>query len=476
MCTIQSGNFTSLGSKGIKDKLLFQVLAQHTAIVARVTELRDKVLEDLGRLAQQIEKDLSSDAQRVQQHLDALVQLQQLLCHALDSANDAEVVAVEKEMREGEGSVEELAKVEKSLPTKTQRPGLQGDAGGLKDHDLQLFIGFPVKLQMSNVAAVDSVTPIYRCGEDASCREVHAICQVGGNLCVAFGGKAPEYKDEREVTVSLWDNKQIGTQVRKIRGRITYNRSFASGVSYVTDGGLQLNGISNSSFQLKVFLNKKRAVIGKKEQFFCMTDYARLHLKGVQTVSAFDANIRGNLFVIIGEGKGSLDSSWTGSDSEGNTDGENTIGKRTVILYRHGHEDPVATYSPPQQKSFPTAVCFWKPDDSGCEFLLVADWLNDSVDVVRVENDQVHFVRYLAAGSGDLVRPTVLYVDPDGKNVWIGCENGWVLRCEPGPDGQEEEEEDDEWDGQSDSPQLLHVDNESGRTPDTMSQVSDETA
>ena len=101
----------------------------------------------------------------------------------------------------------------------------------------------------------------------------------------------------------------------------------------------------------------------------------------------------------------------------------------------------------------------------------MADWLNDSVDVVRVENDQVHFVRYLAAGSGDLVRPTVLYVDPDGKNVWIGCENGWVLRCEPGPDGQEEEEEDDEWDGQSDSPQLLHVDNESGRTPDTMSQA-----
>ena len=478
MRTFQSGNFISLGSEGIIDKLLFQVHARYTAIVARATELRDRVLEDLGRLTQEIEEDLISDAQRVQQHLDALVQLQQRLYHALDSANDAEVVAVEKEMREGEGSVEELAKVERSLPTTTQRPGLQGDAGGLKDHHLQLFIGSPVKLQMFNVAAVDSVTPIYRCGEDASCREVHAICQVGGNLYIAFGGKAPEYKDEREVTLSLWDNKMIGTEVRKIRGRITYNRFryFASGVSYVTGGELQLNGISNNSFQLKVFLDRKGAVIRKKDQDFVMMDYSRLLLNGLQTVCAFDANIRGNLFVIIGEGEGSLDSTWTGSDSEGNTDGENTIGKRTVILYRRDHEDPVATYSSPQQKSFTAAVCFWKPDDSGCEFLLVADWLNDSVHVVRVENDQLHFVRYLAAGSSDLVRPTALYVDPNGETVWIGCENGWVLRCEPGPNGQEEEEEDGEWDGQSDSLQLLHVDNESGRTPDTMSQVSDETA
>ena len=520
MRTFQSGNFTGLVREGIKDELLFQVFAQHTAIVARATELREKVLEDLNKLTQEIEEDLSSDAQRVQQHLDALVQLQQRLYHALDSANDAEVVAVEKEMREGEGSVEELAKVERSLPTTTQRPGLQGDAGGLKDHHLQLFIGSPVKLQMSNVAAVDSVTPIYRCGEDASCREVHAICKTNNSLHVAFGGTAPEYNLESEVQIYLSSMKVYRGVKRIAGGRFTYkNLSHrANKVAYLLGPGeFQLHGISHSSIRLKIFSGKQRGVIIEENKSHCIrvdhrsdhhnfdarisywdfgtshralaahsalsplarchqADHSTLHLTGIQTVCAFDANVQGNTFAIVGEDVGNLHSNAPGNNSEGNTDGENTIGKRTVILYRRDHEDPVATYSPPQQKSFPTAVCFWKPDDSGCEFLLVADWLNDSVHVVRVDNDQLHFVRYLAAGSGDLVRPTALYVDPDGETVWIGCENGWVLRCEPGPNGPEEEQEDGEWDGQSDFLQLLHVDNESGHTPDTMSQVSDETA
>ena len=529
MCTFQSGNFTGLVREGIKDELLFQVHDRYTAIVDRATELREKVLEDLDRLTQEIEEDLSSDAQRVQQHLDALVQLQQRLYHALDSANDAEVVAVEKEMREGEGSVEELVKVERSLPTTTQRPGLQGDAGCLKDHHLQLFIGSPVKLQMSNVAAVDSVTPIYRCGEDESCREVHAICKTNKSLHVAFGGTAPEYNHESEVQVYLSSMKFSESVTTIVGGRFTYKNQLhrANKVDYLLGPGeVQLHGISHSSILLKIFPGRQRGVIIEENKSHCIrvghrsdhhnsvacssswnygmryhvntkgtshravavysarSPLARLHqadqstlrLKGIQTVCAFDANVQGNIFAIVGEDVGNLlHSNAPGNNSKGNTDGENTIGKRTVILYRRGHEDPVATYSPPQQKSFPTAVCFWKPDDSGCEFLLVADWLNDSVHVVRVENDQLHFVRYLAAGSGDLVRPTALYVDTNGETVWIGCENGWVLRCEPGPNGQEEEQEDDDWDGQPDFLQLFHVDNESGHTPDTMSQVSDET-
>ena len=103
----------------------------------------------------------------------------------------------------------------------------------------------------------------------------------------------------------------------------------------------------------------------------------------------------------------------TGINNEGNTDGENSTRKRSVYLYCLRREDPVATYIPPQ-KFPPTGVCFWIADHSGCELLLVADRQNDSMHIVRVENDQLHFFRYFAAGFGDLMCPTALDVDAKG--------------------------------------------------------------
>ena len=68
--------------------------------------------------------------------------------------------------------------------------------------------------------------------------------------------------------------------------------------------------------------------------------------------------------------------------------------------------------------------------------LLVADTQNDCVHVVNIEDGGCRFERYLAAGSGDLVRPTALNTDDDG-NVWIGCGNGGILKCEKRPGCEE---------------------------------------
>nr|KAG5694326.1 hypothetical protein BaRGS_035194 [Batillaria attramentaria] len=65
----------------------------------------------------------------------------------------------------------------------------------------------------------------------------------------------------------------------------------------------------------------------------------------------------------------------------------------------------------------------------GAEKLVVADYMNDRLHVVRVDAaGTCQFERYLAAGSGYLVKPTTLNTDVHG-NLWIGCANGWVLQC-----------------------------------------------
>jgi hypothetical protein len=89
-------------------------------------------------------------------------------------------------------------------------------------------------------------------------------------------------------------------------------------------------------------------------------------------------------------------------------------------------------------------VCFWRFHDESK--LLIADLTTDSIHVVDTTDNRLRFERYLAHGSGHLVRPTALNVDDKGR-VWIGCDNGWVLRCETitpqlGEEGEERIEDD----------------------------------
>ena len=105
---------------------------------------------------------------------------------------------------------------------------------------------------------------------------------------------------------------------------------------------------------------------------------------------AFDGTKDGQLFVIVEE-KNVEQSQKT---------------ERTVLLFHRDDSDPFTTYTPSDAGFMPADVCFWQ--DNGQTKLLVADPQNDCVHVVNIEDDGCRFERYLAAGSGDLVRPTVL--------------------------------------------------------------------
>ena len=100
-----------------------------------------------------------------------------------------------------------------------------------------------------------------------------------------------------------------------------------------------------------------------------------------------------------------------------------------VKLYRRGREDPVAVYQPEKSPFAPSDVRFWREGPGGTEKLLIADWHHDDVHVARLSDDGFCFERYLAAGHGDLVKPSALNTDRQG-GVWIGCSNGSLLVCQ----------------------------------------------
>ena len=178
--------------------------------------------------------------------------------------------------------------------------------------------------------------------------------------------------------------------------------------------------------------------------------------------AAFDATKDGQLFVVIEE--------------NANVELPQKT-ERTVLLFHRDDSDPFTTYAPSDAGFMPADVCFWQ--DNGRTKLLVADPQNDCVHVVNIEADRCRFERYLAAGSGDLVRPTALNTDDDG-NVWIGCGNGWILKYVKRPGCEESSvEHDDESNASVVSAEsaavrrraALMVEN-SSRSTDVQSQVS----
>ena len=101
---------------------------------------------------------------------------------------------------------------------------------------------------------------------------------------------------------------------------------------------------------------------------------------------------------------------------------------RSVRLYRHSQPDAVATYSPPVAPCQPSDVCFYTL--GGREVLLVTDELNDAIHVVEVQDGQLRFARYLAAGCPLLVQPTALNTDTRGR-LWVACRGGAILTLTP---------------------------------------------
>ena len=440
---------------------LLQAKAQRDTLIAIAKKRCDTVLQDVDKLSDEIDNQLSSQESDMQRTLVALEQLQQRVQNAMDDdAADVDVLDVEREMREGMGCEAELADAEEREPKTTTHPGLDCDVSRVKLDDIVCFIGRPVQLTTPSSIAREIITPVFQCGEDGACREIHALCALeNGDIAAAYGSSAPDYTDEAKITFNPFTGF---SHAPKKYQRITFkkykeNKLFTSLVS--AKRSTRLNSKSTTKLQVHFFVSGRCSLmqltitsstpLNTKTDAICSLRCNMLH--------AFDASSDEQKIALIQSTKAKDDSSNSGSGDRKVQRREETVAshtqsdsgthlpvtERSVTLFQRGQSEPVATYSPPQSQLpfFPTDVCFWRAGQRQEEKLLVADYANDCVHVVDVTHGQLRFERYLAAGCGDLVKPTAFDTDCK-RRLWIGCGNGWVLKCETVK--SDDEESDDE--------------------------------
>ena len=415
----------------------------------------------MDKLSDEIDDQLSSQKSDVQRTLDALEQLQQRVQNAMDAtAADVDVLDVEREMREGTGCEAELADAEEHEPKTTTRPGLDCDVGHVKLDDIVCFIGRPVQLTTPSSIAREIITPVFQCGEDGACREIHALCALDdGDINAAYGSSAPDYTNEAEITFNTSKGILYGPQKcdKTTFKKYKANKCFMSSVSAGTH--MLLNSKSATKLQVQFDVSGKcflsQLTVTSSTPLKAQRD--TICLLSCNMPQAFDASSDEQKIALIQSTKATNDSNNRGSGDREEQHREETVPshtqsdsgthlpvtERTVMLFQRGQNEPVATYSPPQSQLpfFPTDVCFWRAGQGQEEKLLVADYANDCVHVVDVRHGQLRFERYLAAGCGDLVKPTAFDTDCQG-HLWIGCGNGWVLKCEM--EKLDDEESDDE--------------------------------
>ena len=399
--------------------------AQRDALMAKVDKLCQAVLREVDEANDATDKQLTADAQKMQRELDSLLQLRQRVYHALGEASDAENLCVEKEMTEGQGSERHLDRVKECVPVTTVRPGLHYDHSFISEGRHSSLLGSPVQLSMPSTAASEVIVPIYRCGQDGACREVHSVCHVNEtDIGISFGGIPPDYASEQHISIDEKGNiqstefaKQTGKNSKVSLMKYSDNESF---ITWYRAGNCTLNGKGGCLFQVCRVDSKTSRISFKtvhSSKPFKLKSTTLFYVNSGKA-DAFDGTKDGQLFVIVEE-KNVEQSQKT---------------ERTVLLFHRDDRDPFTTYTPSDAGFMPADVCFWQ--DNGRTKLLVADPQNDCVHVVNIEDNRCHFERYLAAGSGDLVRPTAFDTDDDG-NVWIGCGNGWILKCEKCPGCEE---------------------------------------
>ena len=402
----------------------------------------------MDKLSDEIDNQLSSQKSDVQRTLDALEQLQQRVQNAMDdAAADVDVLDVEREMREGMGCEAELADAEEHEPKTTIRPGLDCDVGHVKLDDIVCFIGRPVQLTTPSSIAKEIITPVFQCGKDGACREIHALCALdNGDIVAAYGSSAPEYTDEAKITFNTSKGFLFGPQKCD---KITFKKYNANKFFISRDNkGIHVRLNSKCTKKLEVLFTSGKCLLTQLTVTTSTPFYIKrgtICLLNCNMPQAFDASRDEQKIALIQSTKATDDSNNRGSGDRkeqrrAETAASHTLSdsgthlpvtERTVMLFQRGQRESVATYSPPQSQLpfFPTDVCFWRAGQGQEEKLLVADYANDCVHVVDVTHGQLRFERYLAAGCGNLVKPTAFDTDCQGR-LWIGCGNGWVLKCE----------------------------------------------
>ncbi|KAK7485175.1 hypothetical protein BaRGS_00023585 [Batillaria attramentaria] len=423
---------------------------RHAVLVAAADKWRDRAKDDLENMAEETEEKLATSTQQVQKALDSLLDLQQRVQYAQEEGHPLEVVEIDREMRTGRGCPEELVKTKTDLPVDTVLLGLHCDVNSLEEDSIRLYMGSPVKLTRKKEGNKENVTFLADCSEGSDrLFEVHAICQgyfgVTRAACNFALDRSDRCRSETVVYESMPLHRQNSSEKKcslksYSRDQVLPDREEKASVLF-----------SKSTTPVQIRL-KSQGVYSveslKISEQYIVSDIKELFTVRTQHLLAFDASSKEMLFALLEDQEQTERKPQKETTPSAETitptkeEPELQAGPRggVVRLYYNGQSNPIATYTPPQPTSLLTDVCFCHVD--GQEKLLVSDWMNDAIHVVNVpktwleeglelsdvKDADLKFERYLASGSGKIVRPTAMNIDHDG-NVLIGCGNGWVLRC-----------------------------------------------
>jgi hypothetical protein len=256
--------------------------------------------------------------------------------------------------------------------------------------------------------------PLAQVGKDEPSRRICSIATAETNIHVSFGelSSSNTYKGRRCRTARITSAGAVQVRHKDVEKcaiikQYVQNDYYRS--AYWMNGCIRFPSKAGTMFAAFYDTTNGKCTINTIN----LTWTNAYEIKSYKTskLMAFDAAVNGHKFVIVEEAQEP-----TGEKS------------RKVCLYDLHHNQPVATYTP-DDNFLPMDVCFWHQRD---DKLLIADLNNDSIHVVDTMGNNLRFERYLAHGNGHLIKPTALQIDDDGK-VLIGCDNGWVLRCEDLP-------------------------------------------
>ncbi|XP_076470407.1 uncharacterized protein LOC143300541 [Babylonia areolata] len=442
-----------------KAAVIQQIHARHDSLVSMANRWMSMALKDVEKSSEAMQTSVSCERDHLLTHLTTCRSHRKRVQEIVDnlSEDSLDVAEAERVLRictDRDGLRKRLRMP--SSETSILRPGLHCSVEVLQEDDVRRFIGIAAVLKVPDCGpAREALTLFYQCVEDGAARQVLALCVTNdGNVhCM--------YEEVALGRGSQWGKRTINPEALVLRNdkvsqRFIF-RKFSGGDKFCiahhsVKNGVCLNAKSGSLAQIQYQPCASGGVASCRLSDILVVDDAggnqpklsshqfiqNVHLVGKPL--AMDVTADSSLLAVLEE--------VVDYGAHRGEQAQRCPRRRFVRLYRRGHEDCIAVYLSPSPDSFlPTDVCFWRHGHGQEERLLVADYANDSVHVISVHVINAHkgrcvLERYLAAGHGDLVKPTAFDTDSQGR-LWIGCATGWILKCEalPGTGGKEEDEE-----------------------------------
>ncbi|KAK7503701.1 hypothetical protein BaRGS_00005240 [Batillaria attramentaria] len=392
-----------------KSSLQKDVHAQHARVVAAADKCRDQILEVVEKLTASVQNAVKSDLEQQQRNQEETAKQLKHVQDVLNFSEDHDLVKKAAEISDLETET-----VSKLAPTESSHSFFDLELYHICSENslLARMRDFFGTVSTADCMSFSKVIVKVQCQCGPSAPDVYSLCPVqNGHVALSYEPSSTAEKTPPQVSGSCFC-RVVQT---RFDGRVTLQNVFGEEYMYLrakyTSGGCRTFAKSKTS----LLLDSNEAGFGQlynvkmtSTKMFTSA-WEPLYTVNCNCHHAFDTNSSCSFFAVLEEGKA--------QDPQ-----------RSVKLYESHNSSPTATYAPPVEPFQPSDVCFYNLN--GQEVLLVADELNSTIHVVRVQEGQLQFLHYLAEGCPVLVHPTALNTDVSGV-VWVACRGGVIITCKP---------------------------------------------